>query len=57
MSRRSLKPLAIVLPAAATLFLFLYVSSWSGRLALAGNRREDTDDFRNVFCLRDPIDR
>ena len=25
--------------------------------ALGGNSREDTGDFRNVFCLRHPIDR
>ena len=26
-------------------------------IALAGHSREDTDDFRNVFCLRYPIER
>jgi len=26
-------------------------------LALAGHSREDTDHFRNVFCLRHPIER
>src|SRR5262249_44911192 len=26
-------------------------------IALAGYSREDTDDFRNVFCLRYPIKR